>query len=64
MSQDTSSLSRAELKKLEQLKKDLEECNEYDLYLKDIADKQIEFDLDDGVVENYKLFKGVLAPIK
>lgn len=64
LSQDTASLSRAEMKKLEQLKKDYDECKEYDMYLKDIADKQIEFDLDDGVVENYKLFEGVVAPIK
>lgn len=46
------------------LGKDLEECREYDVYLKNIADHQIEFDLDDGVVVNYAKFESVATPIK
>jgi hypothetical protein len=40
------------------------ECESYDLILKDKADQQIEFDLDDGVTENYKLFDGVVGKLK
>lgn len=64
METNLTSLSKGEQKKLDQLRKDLQECNDYDLLLKDIAAKQIEFDLDDGVTRNYELFKGVVAPIK
>lgn len=59
-----SSLTTVQRKELAGLQKDLAECNEYDLYLKDVADAQIDFDLDDGVTVNYAKFKGVLAPIK
>ncbi|NTS43011.1 BREX-1 system adenine-specific DNA-methyltransferase PglX [Flavisolibacter sp. BT320] len=64
METNLTSLSKGDQKKLDQLRKDLQECNDYDLLLKDIATKQIEFDLDDGVTRNYELFKGVVAPIK
>ena len=53
-----------ELKKLEKLRKDEVECREYELVLKDVADQQIAFDLDDGVTENHKLFGEVVAKIK
>ena len=56
--------SKAESKKLEQLRKDEVECREYELVLKDVADQQIAFDLDDGVTENHKLFGEVVAKIK
>lgn len=61
---NTASLSGQDARRLDQLRKDLNECQEYDLLLKDKADRQIEFDLDDGVVRNYKLFEGVVAEIK
>jgi len=64
MEGNMTALSKIDQKKLDQLRKDLQECNDYDLLLKDIATKQIEFDLDDGVTHNYELFKGVVAPIK
>ena len=35
-----------------------------ELLLKDVADQQIAFDLDDGVTENHKLFGEVVAKIK
>jgi len=60
----SDSLSRDELRSLEKLKTDLIECKEYDLLLKNVADQQISFDLDDGVVVNYKKFATVVAPIK
>lgn len=61
---DSASLDRTELRNLEKLKTDLTECREYDLLLKDCADQQIEFDLDDGVVVNYKKFDKVTIPVK
>lgn len=64
MEKNSASLSKTELKKLDFYRKQLLECEEYDLLLKDVADKQIDFDLDDGVTKNYALFKGVVAEIK
>lgn len=49
---------------LDKLQKNLEECESYDLILKDVADKQITFDLDDGVKNNYELFEGVVRKVK
>lgn len=46
------------------LQKDLEECREYHNSLHLIADKQIDFDLDDGVVVNYAKFEDVVVKIK
>lgn len=59
-----SSLSSQESKLLQRMRKDLMDCEEYDLELKDVADKQISFDLDDGVTVNHALFGSVLAKIK
>jgi hypothetical protein len=49
---------------LDRLLKNLSDCESYDLKLKDIADRQIVFDLDDGVTRNYELFKGVVREVK
>lgn len=57
-------LNSQEAKQLDRLRKDLAECEAYELVLKDVADRQIEFDLDDGVTRNYGLFEGVVAEIK
>jgi hypothetical protein len=59
-----SNLSTQEAKRLDQLRKDITECETYDLELKDVADQQIAFDLDDGVTVNYEKFKTVVAKIK
>jgi len=59
-----SGLSRDEQKRLDTLHTHYDECVRYELLLKDCADRQIGFDLDDGVTVNYELFKGVVAPIK
>jgi hypothetical protein len=64
LEKNSASLSKAELKKLDTYSKQLAECEEYDLLLKHMADKQITFDLDDGVTKNYAQFKDVTAGIK
>lgn len=64
MEAESATLDRTGQRTLDKVIKDLIECREYDLYLKDIADQQIEFDLDDGVVVNYAKFGDVLANIK
>jgi hypothetical protein len=64
LGQQGVNVSTEEARKLDQMRKDLKECEEYDLLLKDVADQQIPFDLDDGVTANYKLFGSVVAKIK
>ena len=61
---NASSLSTAEARQLDKLRVDLAECEQYDLALKNVADQQIKFDLDDGVAKNYELFETVVAKIK
>lgn len=61
---DNASLNREQSKRMDKVRADLNECRAYDLLLKDVADQQIEFDLDDGVVVNYAKFAGVVVPIK
>ena len=56
-------LTTPERRNLERLIKDLEDCREYDLRLHQVADRQITFDLDDGVVHNYALFGDVLSKL-
>ena len=56
-------LGRADKKRMESYKKALEECEEYDLNLHEVAQKFITFDLDDGVKVNYAKFGDVLAKI-
>lgn len=58
------SLSAKENKELKQLRADLDECRDYQLRLHEFADRQIEIDLDDGVVKNYATFAPVLAKLK
>lgn len=59
-----ANLSREDLKQLELLRKWEIECRDYNEVLKELAYKEIEFDLDDGVTENYKLFGNAVAVIK
>jgi len=59
-----SLLSTVDRKALTKMQKDLDECLEYEERLHDVADRQIAFDLDDGVVVNYAKFGDVLAKIK
>ena len=64
MEQRAASLTTKERKTLDKLQKDLEECREYHDRLHLVADRQIDFDLDDGVVVNYAKFGDVLAKLK
>ena len=57
------SLTRDELKKLEKLRNWEIECRDYNEVLKELANQQIEFDLDDGVDVNYAKFEGAVAKI-
>lgn len=60
----TSTLSTVERCQLDKMQASLDECLEYEERLHDVADQQIHFDLDDGVVVNYAKFGDVLAKIK
>lgn len=64
MESRAATLSTKERKDMAKLQKDLEECREYHDRLHLIADKQIDFDLDDGVVVNYAKFEDVLVKLK
>ncbi len=64
LAERAASLNNQERKTLESLGKQLEECMEYHDRLHPIADKQIAFDLDDGVLVNYAKFGNILAKIK
>ena len=64
MEENAANLSTAERKKLDSIRKQIDECREYHDRLHVIADEQIAFDLDDGVVVNYAKFGDVLAKIK
>lgn len=57
-------LTTAQRKTAELLEKELSECREYHERLHYVADQQISFDLDDGVVVNYAKFGDILAKIK
>ena len=56
--------STADLRRSEALVKALAECRQYDLLLRNAADRQFRPDLDEGVVRNYAELSTVLAPIK
>ncbi|RXP53133.1 BREX-1 system adenine-specific DNA-methyltransferase PglX [Lutibacter sp. HS1-25] len=64
LANNTSNLNTQQAKRLDQVRKDIVECETYDMELKNIADLQISLDLDDGVDVNYKKFQSVLAKIK
>lgn len=64
MESRAATLSTKERKDMAKLQKDLKECREYHDRLHPIADKQIDFDLDDGVVVNYAKFEDVVVKLK
>ena len=61
---NSATLNTQDAKRLDQIRKDLVECEAYDMELKNVADQQITFDLDDGVTANYAKFESVLAKIR
>lgn len=64
MQQNADNLSVRERKELDNIIKQIAECREYHDRLHVVADEQIAFDLDDGVLVNYAKFGDVLAKIK
>lgn len=61
--ENEANLSKHELKTFENLQKQMIELKEYNEVLKQLADLQITFDLDDGVTVNYTKFTGAVAVI-
>lgn len=62
--QARDTLSTAETRQMTKLKTMLDECREYHDRLHQYSQKNISFDLDDGVVKNYALFGDVVAKLK
>jgi len=63
VSEDSSSEKTKAAKRLKELTKQMDELKKYDEVIHNLADQQIEIDLDDGVVVNYAKFEKVLAKI-
>ena len=64
MEANAANLNARERKELDNIGKQIEECREYHDRLHVIADEQIAFNLDDGVVVNYAKFGDVLSKLK
>lgn len=64
MQANATNLSARERKELDNIGKQIDECREYHDRLHEVADQQIAFDLDDGVLVNYAKFGDVLAKLK
>jgi len=64
MQANAANLSTRERKEIDIIGKQIEECREYHDRLHVIADQQIGFDLNDGVVVNYAKFGDVLSKLK
>ena len=62
--EDAPTLTTPERKQLDSLRKQIAECREYHDRLHVVADRQIAFDLDDGVLVNYAKFGDVLSKLK
>ena len=61
---NAANLTSRERKEMDNIGKQITECREYHDRLHVVADKQIAFDLDDGVVVNYAKFGDVLMKLK
>ena len=64
MEANAANLNARERKQLDSIGRQIAECREYHDRLHTVADEQIAFDLDDGVVVNYAKFEDVLAKLK
>lgn len=64
MESRAASLTTQERRQLQNLQKDVEECMEYHERLHAVADEQIDFDLDDGVVVNHAKFGDVVRKLR
>lgn len=63
LKENEANLSKEEQKELEKLQSWELELRDYNEVLKNLANQQIEFDLDDGVSVNYEKFEGAVAKI-
>ena len=61
---NAANLTNRERKEMDNIDKQITECREYHDRLHLVADRQIAFDLDDGVVVNYAKFGDVLMKLK
>lgn len=61
---NAANLTGRERKEMDNIGKQITECREYHDRLHVVADQQIAFDLDDGVVVNYAKFGDVLMKLK
>ena len=64
MEANAANLNTRERKQLDSFGRQIAECREYHDRLHTVADEQVAFDLDDGVVVNYAKFGDVLAKLK
>ena len=64
MEANAANLNARERKQLDSFGRQIAECREYHDRLHTVADEQIAFDLDDGVVVNYGKFGDVLMKLK
>lgn len=64
MEANAANLNARERKQLDSIGKQIAECREYHDRLHTVADEQIAFDLDDGMVVNYGKFGDVLMKLK
>lgn len=64
MQANAANLSARERREMDNIGKQIAECREYHDRLHEVADQQIAFDLDDGVIVNYAKFGDVLAKLK
>lgn len=64
MEERAAELNSTERRTLDTLQKQLAECMEYHDRLHPVADRQIAFDLDDGVLVNHAKFGDILAKLK
>ena len=62
--EDLALLTALDRKQLDNLRQQIDECREYHDRLHTVADQQIAFDLDDGVLVNYAKFGNVLSKLK
>ena len=64
MEANAANLTPQQRRELDKITKQISECREYHDRLHEVADREIAFDLDDGVIVNYAKFGDVLAKIK
>ena len=64
MSANADKLSTRQQKDLEKTRQAIAECHEYHNRLQQVAERAIEFDLDDGIPHNHALFGDIVVKLK